>query len=252
DPVQAERPEPSHKKRKASELWARTLQCAVEDLPEEVNQAPKPVAEGGEGGAAKVEEVLGQDKSQGGLDTIACLSELTSLVSSPPLASSTSTALPPPESKSLKAGVSIGTGKGSKAKADLPPRRRSLLRPRGISSSNSHMYASGPNTGGPSIGPPPVISNKVPASQPATNEVYLVWDDEAMSMEERRMSLPKYQVHDETTQMNSIDAAIDKRILESKLAGRMAFENVSVSTNGELGRVVLLNVLSFRLVALDL
>ncbi|KAF3771634.1 hypothetical protein EJ110_NYTH59952, partial [Nymphaea thermarum] len=66
DPVQAERPEPSHKKRKASELWARTLQCAVEDLPEEVNQAPKPVAEGGEGGAAKVEEVLGQDKSQGG------------------------------------------------------------------------------------------------------------------------------------------------------------------------------------------
>lgn len=52
----------------------------------------------------------------------------------------------------------------------------------GISSSNSHMYASGPNTGGPSIGPPPVISNKVPVSQPATNEVYLVWDDEAMSM----------------------------------------------------------------------
>lgn len=47
---------------------------------------------------------------------------------------------------------------------------------------NSHSYASGPNTGGPSIGPPPVISNKVPANQPATNEVYLVWDDEAMSM----------------------------------------------------------------------
>lgn len=46
----------------------------------------------------------------------------------------------------------------------------------------SHMYASGPNTEGPSIGPPPVISNKVPAIQPATNEVYLVWDDEAMSM----------------------------------------------------------------------
>lgn len=45
---------------------------------------------------------------------------------------------------------------------------------------NSHSYASGPNTGGPSIGPPPVIANKAP--QPATNEVYLVWDDEAMSM----------------------------------------------------------------------
>ncbi|KAK4360864.1 hypothetical protein RND71_019816 [Anisodus tanguticus] len=88
---------------------------------------------------------------------------------------------------------------------------------------NSHSYASGPNTGGPSIGPPPVITNKAPANQPATNEVYLVWDDEAMSMEERRMSLPKYQVHDETSQMTSIDAAIDRRISESRLAGRMAF-----------------------------
>ncbi|XP_010260706.1 PREDICTED: protein SUPPRESSOR OF FRI 4 isoform X2 [Nelumbo nucifera] len=93
----------------------------------------------------------------------------------------------------------------------------------GGSYANSHTYASGPNTGGPSIGPPPVIANKVPASQPATNEVYLVWDDEAMSMEERRMSLPKYQVHDETSQMNSVDAAIDRRISESRLAGRMAF-----------------------------
>lgn len=46
--------------------------------------------------------------------------------------------------------------------------------------SNSHSYASGPNTSGPSIGPPPVIANKAPSSQP--NEVYLVWDDEAMSM----------------------------------------------------------------------
>lgn len=52
----------------------------------------------------------------------------------------------------------------------------------GGTASNSHSYASGPNTGGPSIGPPPVISNKAPATQPAANEVYLVWDDEAMSM----------------------------------------------------------------------
>ncbi|OAY54445.1 protein SUPPRESSOR OF FRI 4 [Manihot esculenta] len=88
---------------------------------------------------------------------------------------------------------------------------------------NSHSYASGPNTGGPSIGPPPVIANKAPATQAAANEVYLVWDDEAMSMEERRMSLARYQVHDETSQMSSIDAAIDRRILESRLAGRMAF-----------------------------
>ncbi|KAL4572475.1 hypothetical protein LXL04_019253 [Taraxacum kok-saghyz] len=88
---------------------------------------------------------------------------------------------------------------------------------------SSHSYASGPNTGGPSIGPPPVIANKAPVIQPPTNEVYLVWDDEAMSMEERRMSLPKYQVHDETSQMSSIDAAIDRRISEGRLAGRMAF-----------------------------
>ncbi|CAF1928965.1 hypothetical protein Bca4012_072196 [Brassica carinata] len=90
-----------------------------------------------------------------------------------------------------------------------------------VGGNNSHSYASGPNTSGPSIGPPPVIANKAPSSQP--NEVYLVWDDEAMSMEERRMSLPKYKVHDETSQMNSINAAIDRRISESRLAGRMAF-----------------------------
>lgn len=88
---------------------------------------------------------------------------------------------------------------------------------------NSHSYASGPNTAGPSIGPPPVIANKAPATQPAANEVYLVWDDEAMSMEERRVSLPKYQVHDETSQMNSIETALDRRISESRLAGRMPF-----------------------------
>ncbi|KAK1281107.1 hypothetical protein QJS04_geneDACA021141 [Acorus gramineus] len=93
----------------------------------------------------------------------------------------------------------------------------------GVSFTSSHSYASGPNTSGPSIGPPPVIANKAPITQPAFNEVYLVWDDEAMSMEERRMSLVKYQVHDETSQMNSIDAAIDRRISESRLAGRMAF-----------------------------
>jgi len=88
---------------------------------------------------------------------------------------------------------------------------------------NSHMYASGPNTAGPSIGPPPVVSNKVPPSQACPNEVYLIWDDDATSMEERRLSLPQYQVHDETTQMCSVDAAIDKRISEGRLAGRMSF-----------------------------
>ncbi|XP_060974803.1 protein SUPPRESSOR OF FRI 4 isoform X1 [Cannabis sativa] len=74
---------------------------------------------------------------------------------------------------------------------------------------NSHSYASGPNTGGPSIGPPPVITNKTSATQPATNEVYLVWDDEAMSMEERRMSLSKYQVHDETSQVSDTTSSFN-------------------------------------------
>jgi len=49
-----------------------------------------------------------------------------------------------------------------------------------VGGTNAHSYASGPNTSGPSIGPPPVIANKAPSNQP--NEVYLVWDDEAMSM----------------------------------------------------------------------
>ncbi|XP_020592140.1 protein SUPPRESSOR OF FRI 4 isoform X2 [Phalaenopsis equestris] len=93
----------------------------------------------------------------------------------------------------------------------------------GASYVSSHMYASGPNTSSPAIGPPPVISNEAPGPQPAINEVYLVWDDEAMSMEERRMSVGKYQVHDETSQMNSVNAAIDRRISESRLAGRMPF-----------------------------
>ncbi|KAJ4805524.1 Zinc finger family protein isoform 1 [Rhynchospora pubera] len=65
-------------------------------------------------------------------------------------------------------------------------------------------YASGPDTRGPSTGAPPEIANKAPtpANQLGTSEVYLVWDDEAMSMEERRMSLAKYQVHDETSQVS--------------------------------------------------
>ncbi|KAL5205159.1 hypothetical protein ABZP36_033368 [Zizania latifolia] len=46
-------------------------------------------------------------------------------------------------------------------------------------------------------------NNKASATQPGANEVYLMWDDEAMSMEERRLSLPKYQVHDETSQVSS-------------------------------------------------
>ncbi|EPS72274.1 hypothetical protein M569_02488 [Genlisea aurea] len=97
--------------------------------------------------------------------------------------------------------------------------------PSGISAAttvSSHSYASGPNTGGPSIGPPPIIANKAPVTQSATNEVYLVWEDEAMSMEERRLSMSKYQVHDENSQMSSIDAAIDRRISEGRFAGRMA------------------------------
>lgn len=46
----------------------------------------------------------------------------------------------------------------------------------------NHMYASAPSTNGPSIGPPPVISNKPPGPVGMANEVYLLWDDEVMSM----------------------------------------------------------------------
>lgn len=87
----------------------------------------------------------------------------------------------------------------------------------------SHMYALGPNTGGPSIGPPPVISNKPPAAQGFTKEVYLVWDDEAMSMEERRTSLAKYQVHDVTSQVSLGNLSFFRRGLKWK----MLFSTVS-------------------------
>lgn len=68
-----------------------------------------------------------------------------------------------------------------------------------------------------------MISNKPPGPSGGANEVYLVWDDEFLSMEERRASLRKYQTLDETLQMNSVDDAIDRRILEGRLAGRMSF-----------------------------
>ncbi|XP_024199657.1 protein SUPPRESSOR OF FRI 4 isoform X1 [Rosa chinensis] len=92
---------------------------------------------------------------------------------------------------------------------------------------NSHSYASGPNTGGPSIGPPPVIANKAP--QPATNEVYLVWDDEAMSMEERRMSLAKYQVHDETTQVSHTTSFTFTELDFSNQMGRLYVSAIQIS-----------------------
>ncbi|XP_062193641.1 protein SUPPRESSOR OF FRI 4-like isoform X1 [Phragmites australis] len=95
--------------------------------------------------------------------------------------------------------------------------------PASVAAAGIGYGANNQGTGGPAVGSPPAISNnKASGTQPATNEVYLVWDDEAMSMEERRLSLPKYQVHDETSQMHSVDAAIDRRISESRLAGRMA------------------------------
>ncbi|XP_078173814.1 zinc finger (C2H2 type) family protein isoform X2 [Carex rostrata] len=74
----------------------------------------------------------------------------------------------------------------------------------GGSYTGMRTYATGPDTGGTSTMPPPEIANKAPtpAGQPGASEVYLVWDDEAMSMEERRMSLVKYQVHDETSQVS--------------------------------------------------
>ena len=44
-----------------------------------------------------------------------------------------------------------------------------------------HVYVSVSGTG--AVGSPPSVANsKTFGTQPATNEVYLVWDDEAMSM----------------------------------------------------------------------
>ncbi|KAF5733582.1 hypothetical protein HS088_TW16G00022 [Tripterygium wilfordii] len=89
-------------------------------------------------------------------------------------------------------------------------------------------YAHAPNVrailpAGPSIGPPPVIANKAPANQPAVNEVYLVWDDEAMSMEERRMSSAKYQVHDVTSQLTHKSDDIHASIASHRLKSAFSF-----------------------------
>lgn len=96
--------------------------------------------------------------------------------------------------------------------------------PASVGNAGFGYVASNQGTGGPAVGlpPAPATNNKASATQPATSEVYLVWDDEAMSMEERRMSLPMYLVHDETSQMSSVDAAFDRRVSESWLAGRMS------------------------------
>ncbi|KAK9156165.1 hypothetical protein Sjap_003645 [Stephania japonica] len=124
-----------------------------------------------------------------------------------------STPLEPQSSGDIRANINISTTNNYHPSSD-----------QGGPYSNAHSYVSGPNTGISAIGTAPAVPNKAPSTQPgAPGEVYLVWDDEAMSMEERRMSLMKYQVHDETSQMNSVNAAIDRRISESRLAGRMAF-----------------------------
>ncbi|PIA37665.1 hypothetical protein AQUCO_03000310v1 [Aquilegia coerulea] len=52
--------------------------------------------------------------------------------------------------------------------------------------------------------PPPVHSKKV---RPALDNAHFVWNDEDISMEERRMSLMKYQVYDEISQTKAINAA---------------------------------------------
>ncbi|KAG7034796.1 Protein SUPPRESSOR OF FRI 4 [Cucurbita argyrosperma subsp. argyrosperma] len=132
--------------------------------------------------------------------------------SSPFPSSTLSTSIPLTSAADIKGSVThLGTNSFSTISNQVPnvPGATNYLYAGALSAfnvvggilSNSHSYASGPNTGGPSIGPPPVIANKAP-TQPSTNEVYLVWDDEAMSMEERRMSLIKYQVHDETSQVS--------------------------------------------------
>ncbi|KAK8933751.1 hypothetical protein KSP39_PZI015454 [Platanthera zijinensis] len=77
--------------------------------------------------------------------------------------------------------------------------------------------------------PPPVISNKAPAPQPAINEVYLVWDDEVMSMiihyrtanyERLASDLMEFIALISIGVNSALDAWAD---CESRLAGRMPF-----------------------------
>ncbi|GBG67955.1 hypothetical protein CBR_g1074 [Chara braunii] len=79
-----------------------------------------------------------------------------------------------------------------------PPPYQAASRPQPyeLPSTASSVYAAGPTTsGGASIGPPVSIP-RPPLPPPTCSEVYLVWDDEQMSMEERRALLPRYMVDD--------------------------------------------------------
>eukprot|EP00898_Chlorokybus_atmophyticus_P003041 jgi/Chlat1/3738/Chrsp259S03897 len=60
--------------------------------------------------------------------------------------------------------------------------------------------------------PPQQGTAQPPAAAPGTNEVYLVWDDEDYSMEERRAMLSKYAVEDEVNKAINMDAAIERRL----------------------------------------
>ncbi|KAF3780239.1 hypothetical protein EJ110_NYTH39740 [Nymphaea thermarum] len=73
DPVEAERPEPRHRKHKASDFWARSLHCAEVKASEEVTRALEPVAAGG---AARSDRVLKPDVSQGVFEPVVGLTEL--------------------------------------------------------------------------------------------------------------------------------------------------------------------------------
>ncbi|KAF3773703.1 hypothetical protein EJ110_NYTH54788 [Nymphaea thermarum] len=75
DPVGTEHVESSRRKRKASDLWARSLHCA-EVSPKKVETAPTSVAVGGAGLAAGSDTVLELGKSQGDLGSNVGLTEL--------------------------------------------------------------------------------------------------------------------------------------------------------------------------------
>uniref|UniRef100_M8C4X8 Zinc finger protein 207 n=1 Tax=Aegilops tauschii TaxID=37682 RepID=M8C4X8_AEGTA len=99
------------------------------------------------------------------------------------------------------------TGNGaanSSFSSSISPATIAANSPASVGTAGYGYVANNPGTGGPAIGQPPAAAtnSKTSATQPATSEVYLVWDDEAMSMEERRLALPMYQVHDETSQLS--------------------------------------------------
>ncbi|KAH9303207.1 hypothetical protein KI387_014790, partial [Taxus chinensis] len=70
-----------------------------------------------------------------------------------------------------------------------------------------------------------ILEASSPIPEEEKNWVYFVWDDEEMSMEERRMSLAKYNGEYEKAEMKKLEAKIERMLAESWLGMRMGYRN---------------------------